>query len=129
MKHYITQEELTELKRIVNEEINMYDYNTPYEFIKTWIKNHCRNTVWSDKKSSKTPCCTTYGLKHAIERDYPYKDKNSKNWEGYGYCANNWVKCALLDLGYELKDDYKLVTFENMINNAVNYYYRKINND
>lgn len=125
----MTHKEFLEVKRIVNEEINMYDYNTPYDFILTWINNHCRNKIWSNKKSSKAPRITTYGLKHSIERDYPYINHNNKNFQtGHGYCANNWVKCALYEMGYDLKDETfesSNITFEDMLNNSVNYYYKR----
>lgn len=124
----MTHKEFLEVKRIVNEEINMYDYNTPYDFILTWINNRCRNKIWSNKKSSKAPRITTYGLKHSIERDYPYINPNNKNFQtGHGYCANNWVKCALYEMGYDLKDETfesSNITFEDMLNNSVNYYYK-----
>ena len=124
----MTHKEFLEVKRIVNEEINMYDYNTPYHFILFWLENHCKNKLWSDNKSSKAPRITTYGLKHSIECDWPYKNDNYKNWQsGHGYCANNWVKCALYEMGYDLKDETHEstnITFEDMLNNSVNYYYR-----
>lgn len=130
----MTKQEFNEVKDYVLKEIDLWGSRpgcpiTPYEFIKMWIEGHCKNKCWSDTKSAsgenrgiKGSTYTTYGLKHRIECDYPIDGCRR------GYCANNWVKCALYDLGYEVREsEWKdEPTMDDMLNNAVNLVWRKI---
>ena len=116
--------EFNKVKEAVLKEIEEFECSTPYDFIKNWIYYRCRNKIWSDRQSSKAVSVTTYGLKHRVEEDYIVrKDEHGRNITGY--CANNWVKCALYELGFDLKGrNGELVNADTMLNNGVNYYYR-----
>lgn len=137
----MTEQEFKEVKDYVLKEIDLWSSRpgcpiTPYEFILMWIDGHCKNTCWSDTKSANKQykgiygaTYTSYGLKHRIERDYPVaRKKGEYGGVNIGYCANNWVKCALYELGYEVKNDEtgKEPTFDDMLNNGVNLVWRKI---
>ena len=122
----MTEKEFKKIKETVLKEIAYNDFNTPYEFILDWINNHCIYKSWSNTIKG---CCarTSYGLKHLIEKDYPYYDKKNNRYI-HGYCANNWVKCALYELEYDLKPVNKAIkiNYDNMLDNSINYIYRNI---
>lgn len=132
----MTHEQFKNTKQIILKEIEEWKGpKVSYDFILGWISEHVSNSIWSDKKSSRkyTPSMTSYGLKHVIEL-------NGKcNWSDYqGYCANNWVKLALIELGfdicYEMDDtkdwceDYQkwITEPKYVLDNSVNYIFRKI---
>ena len=70
---------------------NTYDISgeQQYENIKIWCVNRVRNKAWSHNKSCLNSI-TSYGLKHECERDLKC------------YVANNWMKMALIDAGFEV---------------------------
>lgn len=103
---------------------NTYDISAKqqYENIKLWCVNRVKNKAWSHNKSCINSV-TSYGLKHECERDLKC------------YVANNWMKMALIDSGFEvanIKDIefnsgrlYRTSIFINdILTNHINFIYR-----
>lgn len=120
----MSQKEFERVKNYVLKEIPYYGGSVPYDYILLWIEAHCQNKQWSNTKESLKGhlCMTTYGLKHIIESDFVTSNGSR------GYCANNWVKCALFELGYDIRIDQtnSKPTADDMLNNSVNLNWRKI---
>ena len=133
----MTKNEFIETKNKILQEIKVCPFEkvVSYDFIIEWIKNNVQNEIWSDKKSSykKSPSRTTYGLKHVIESEL---DKNGRVQIYNGYCANNWVKLALIELGFDVcychddsrdwNEEYQnwITKPEYVLDNSVNYIWR-----
>lgn len=121
-----------EVKDQILQEINKREYNVPYWFILSFIENTCINNKWSYSKTSKVLCDTSYGLKHIIEDAFCDPNKLTKGFKN-GYCANNWVKLALYELGFALKNTRNTyynshnddALLNDIMDNKINFYYKR----
>lgn len=144
MENFITNENETltfeETKTQILNEINKREYNVPYWFILSFIENVCMNTKWSYLSVSKSISVSSYGLKHMIEKAYCITNKVTEGFK-HGYCANNWVKLALYELGFDIINadnvDYETgkplcktyryydYLFNDILTNSINFYFKR----
>lgn len=67
------------------------------------------------KSLRKRLAITTYGLKHVCEKELE------------NYVANDWIKAALYEGDYDLKEDYNEtsdITLRDIFTNSVNFYFK-----
>lgn len=58
---------------------------------------------WMREHPAECLGCNTYGIKHAVERSTRVRGKSD-----YLYCANNWVKYAMPELGWKVRNSFTL---------------------
>lgn len=87
-----------------------------YAEIRDWCRYNVVNVKWSNTKSlRKRLAITTYGLKHVCEKELE------------NYVANDWIKAALYEGDYDLKEDYNEtsdITLRDIFTNSVNFYFK-----
>lgn len=105
-------------ERVVNE-IAKHHRMTPeeaekfYSCMRIWCSINVTNESWSDV-SKNTKAYTSYGLKHVYEREV---DK---------YIANNWIKAALYEDGFDVQKTRQntAITMDDIFENSVNFRFK-----
>ena len=84
-----------------------------YSCMKIWCTTNVTNKKWSDK-SKNTKAHTSYGLKHVYEREINK------------YIANNWIKAALYEDGFDLQKTRQntAITMDDIFENSINFRFR-----